>query len=134
MGAGSAWEQVAGPPDAVTFGRAPLDDGAGGTRSVMLWVWLLDGSGAALVQPIIRGEDQPLPWGLYTHVVEVPHGAPAEGIRGFRDLVMPMVVALEALLARGLSPAELATLPDEARALANRAGEGIADLRDITDP
>lgn len=134
MGAGSAWEQVAGPPDAVTFGLVPLDDGAGGTRSVLLWVWLLDETGAALVQPIIQGEDRPLPWGLYTRVVEVPHGTPAEGIRGLRDLVMPMVVALEALLARGLSPAEVATLPEEARVLADRAGEGIAGLRDITDP
>jgi hypothetical protein len=40
----------------------------------------------------------------------------------------------EALLARGLSPTEVATLPEEARVLADRAGEGIAGLRDITDP
>jgi hypothetical protein len=133
MGVGSAWEPVTGPPDAVTFGLVPLDDGAGGTRSVLLWIWLLDESGAALVQPIIRGENHPLPWGLYTRVVEVPHGTPSEGIQGLRELVMPMVVAIEALMARMLSPAEISTLRDEARALADTAGEGIAGLREIID-
>lgn len=132
MGAGSAWEQVDGPPDAMSFGLVPLDDGAGGIRSVLLWVWLLDASGAALVQPILRGEDQPLPWGLYTHVVEVRHSRPADGICGLRDLVMPMVVAVEALMGRGSSPAEIATLRDEARNLADVAGQGMSSLREIT--
>lgn len=131
MGAGAAWEPVAGPPEAITFGLVPLDDGDGGTRSVVLWVWLLNDGGAALVQPILRGEDAPLPWGLRTQVVEVPHGTPADGLRGLNDLIMPMVVALEALMARGLSPAEIATLRDEAFSLADSAGEGIAGLRDI---
>jgi hypothetical protein len=117
----------------VSFGLVPLDDGRGGARGVLLWVWLLNGRGAAMVQPILRGDDEPLPWGLHTSVTEVPHGTPADGIRGMRDLVMPMVLALEALTGRGLTGPEIAGMWGEVLLLADRAAAGIAGLRDLAD-
>ena len=122
MGISAAWEQVDDPPDAVSFGLVPVDDGTGRVRQVMLWVWLLQGDRAVLVQPALRGADQPLPWGLRTTLGDVSDGAPArQAIRGFDTLVMPMIVAIEALLDRGLMRDEIGTMRSEAFALADAA-------------
>jgi hypothetical protein len=106
-----------------------VDDGTGRARRVMLCAWWLDDAGAVLVQPAIRGEDQPLPWGLRTALADRSVGAPASrALRGFTALVLPMVVAVEALLDRGLAPAEIALMRDEAMALADDAAAGLGEL------
>ena len=56
MGISSAWEPVEGPPDALSFGLVPVDDGSGRARPVMLWAWLLDARGAVLVPTFAAAE------------------------------------------------------------------------------
>lgn len=129
MGISSAWEPVHQPPDAMGFGLVPVDDGTGRARAVMLCAWWLDEAGGVLVQPAIRGEDQPLPWGLHTSLADTSVGAPAHrAFHGFTQLVLPMVVAIEALLGRGLAPSEIAGMRDEALALADQAADGLGEL------
>ena len=132
MGVAPPWEDVHEPPDAVTWGLVPLEADDGAMRQVMLLAWMLDDSGAALVQPIIRGEDDPLPWGLRTRATD-PHagGRPEDGIAAYRDLVLPMVLAIEALMARGLSPAEVADRGEEASSMAAMAHEARRGMRDL---
>ena len=132
MGVGPPWEPVAHPPHAVTWGLLPLEADDGAMRPVMLLAWVLDEAGAALVQPIIRGEDDPLPWGLRTRAGEPPPGGrPQDGIAAYRDLVLPMVMAIEALLARGASPGEIAGMGEEASAMAAMAHEARRGMRDL---
>jgi hypothetical protein len=129
MGISSAWEPVDRPPHALSFGLVPVDDGTGGTRRVMLCAWWLDDAGEVLLQPVIKGEDQPLPWGLRTSLADSSLGAPAHrAFRGFAELVMPMIVAVEALMARRLAPAEIAGMRSEALALADDAAAGLGEM------
>jgi hypothetical protein len=130
MGISSAWEPVDGPPDALSFGLVPIDDGSGRARPVMLWAWLLDDRGGVLVQPVLRGQDEPLPWGLRTTLADRSVSAPAaRALRGFDALVMPMVIAVEALAERGLAPEAIAGMRTDAMALADDASAGISAMR-----
>lgn len=130
---GSGWHPVQQPPDAVSFGLVPLEDLDGSARRVMLLAWMIDHRGSAVVQPIIRGQDQPLPWGLATRAADPPAGGrPEDGIRGYADQVVPMVMAVEALLDRGLSPAEVAGRFHEALAIARVAGAARRDVGRMT--
>lgn len=130
MGISSAWEPVEGPPDALSFGLVPVDDGSGRARPVMLWAWLLDDRGAVLVQPVLRGQDEPLPWGLRTTLADRSVSAPAaRAFRGFDALVVPMVIAVEALVERGLAPEAIAGMRTDAMALADDASAGISAMR-----
>lgn len=132
MGVAPPWEPVGEPPEAVTWGLVPLEADDGAMRPVMLLAWVLDHSGAALVQPIVRGEDDPLPWGLRTRVTEPPPGGrPEDGIAAYRDLILPMAIAIEALLSRGLAPAEVAGRGEEACAMAAMAHEARRGMRDL---
>lgn len=132
MGVAPPWETVKEPPEAVTWGLVPLEADDGAMRPVMLLCWVLDDAGGALVQPVIRGEDDPVPWGLRTRVVEpLPGGRPEDGITAYRDLVLPMVIAIEALMARGLSPGEVASRGDEASSMAAMAHEARRGMRDL---
>lgn len=129
----TAWQAVDAPPECITFGLVPLEDHDGSARSVMLLVWLLRDDGAALVQPIVKGQDQPLPWGLAVRAHEPPPGGrPEDGIAGYADHVVPMVMAVEAMLARGLSPDEVADRFDEALSIARVADGGRRDVRQLT--
>lgn len=111
------------------FGLVPVDDGTGRARAVMLCAWWLDEAGAVLLQPAIRGEDQPLPWGLRTSLADASVGTPAHrAFHGFTQLVLPMVVAVEALLARGLAPSEIAGMRDDALVLADQAADGLGEI------
>lgn len=111
------------------FGLVPVDDGTGRARRVMLCAWWLDDAGGVLVQPAIKGEDQPLPWGLRTSLADASVGAPAHrAFHGFTQLVLPMVVAVEALLDRGLAPGTIAGMASEALALADQAADGLGEL------
>ena len=79
-----SWRQVDGPPPAITFGLVPLEDHDGASRRVMLLAWMLDERGIALVQPIIKGQDQALPWGMHTRAADPPAGGrPEDGIAGY---------------------------------------------------
>lgn len=128
MGISSAWEPVDHAPDALSFGLVPLDDGTGRARHVMLWAWWLDDAGAVLLQPVIRGQDQPLPWGLRTSLADASVGAHASrAFRGFAELVLPMVVAVEALVERGLGPADIARQRGEAMSLADAAADALRE-------
>lgn len=130
VGISSAWEPVDRPPHALSFGLVPVDDGTGRARRVMLWAWWLDDAGAVLLQPAVKGEDQPLPWGLRTALADRSVGAPAHrAFRGFDDLVLPMVVAVEALLDRGLTPDAIGGMRVEALALADDAAAGLRDIK-----
>lgn len=132
MGASPPWEVVTGPPEAVTWGLVPLEADDGAMRPVMLVAWVLDDQGAVLVQPVVRGEDDPLPWGLRTRAFDPPPGGrPEDGIAAYRDLVLPMVLAVEALLARGLAPDEVARRGGEACAMAAMAHEARRGMRDL---
>ena len=132
MGVAPPWEVVHEPPEAVTWGLVPLEADDGALRPVMLLAWVLDDAGAALVQPIIRGEDNPLPWGLRTRVAQPPPGGrPEDGITAYRDLVLPMVLAIEALMARGIAPAEIAGSGEEASSMAAMAHEARRGMRDL---
>lgn len=132
MGVAPPWEAIDEPPESVTWGLVPLEADDGALRPVMLLAWVLDETGAALVQPIIRGEDGPLPWGLQTRVAQPPAGGrPEDGITAYRDLVLPMVLAIEALLARGLLPHEVATKGEEASSMAAMAHEARRGMRDL---
>ena len=132
MGVAPPWEAVNAPPEAVTWGLVPLEADDGAMRPVMLLAWMLDDAGAALVQPIIRGEDDPLPWGLRTRVTRPRRGGrPADAIAAYRDLVLPMVIAIEALMARGLAPAEIAGRGEEASSMAAMAHEARRGMRDL---
>jgi len=132
MGVAPPWEVVHEPPEAVTWGLVPLEADDGALRYVMLLAWVLDDAGAALVQPIIRGEDNPLPWGLRTRVAQPPPGGrPEDGITAYRDLVLPMVLAIEALMARGIAPAEIAGSGEEASSMAAMAHEARRGMRDL---
>lgn len=111
------------------FGLVPVDDGTGRARRVMLCAWWLDDAGGVLLQPAIKGEDQPLPWGLRTSLADSSVAAPAHcAFHGFTQLVLPMVVAVEALLDRGLAPSAIAGMRDEALALADQAADGLSGL------
>ena len=123
------WQPVDQPPAAISFGLVPLEDLDGSARRVMLLAWMLDHSGAALVQPILNGQDQPLPWGLATRAVDPPPGGrPEDGIAGYAGQVLPMVMAIEAMLHRGLSPDQVAGRFGEARAIARVAGGARRDV------
>jgi hypothetical protein len=125
----SGWQPVHAPPQAITFGLVPLEDHDGSARRVMLLVWMLSEDGAALVQPIIRGEDDPLPWGMATRAHDPPPGGrPEDGIAGYADHVVPMVMAVEAMLERGLPPAGIAGRFREAQGIARVAGGGRRDV------
>ena len=119
-----------GPPDGcVSFGLVPLEDHDGSSRRVMLLVWMLDRAGTALVQPIIRGEDQPLPWGMVTRAGDPPPGGrPEDGVAGYADHVVPMVMAIEALLQQGLSPQQVSGSLADALRIARMAGAGRRDV------
>ena len=132
MGVAPPWESVHEPPEAVTWGLVPLEADDGAMRPVMLLAWMLDDDGAALVQPIIRGEDDPLPWGLRTRASDPPPGGrPEDGVTAYRDLVLPMVLAIEALLARGVAPHEVAGMGEEASSMAAMAHEARRGMRDL---
>jgi len=132
MGVAPPWEAMHEPPEAITWGLVPLEADDGAMRPVMLLCWVLDDAGAALVQPVIRGQDDPLPWGLRTRVAEPPPGGrPEDGIAACRDLVLPMVSAVEALMARGLTPAEVAGRGGEACSMAAMAHEVRRGMRDL---
>lgn len=130
MGASApGWQPVGEPPAAISFGLVPLEDLDGSARRVMLLAWMLDPSGAVLVQPIIRGQDQPLPWGLVTRAADPPAGGrPEDGIAGYADRVVPMVMAVEAMLHRGLSPDQVASRFPEALSIARMAGGARRDM------
>ena len=49
----------------------------------------------------------------------------------YRDLVLPMVLAIEALMARGLAPAEIAGSGGEASSMAAMAHEARRGMRDL---
>lgn len=132
MGIAPPWEAVEGPPEAVTWGLVPLEADDGAMRAVMLLAWVLDDAGSAMVQPVIRGEDDPLPWGLRTRVAQPPPGGrPEDGIAAYRDLVLPMVISIEALMARGLTPGDIAEAGEEASAMAAMAHEARRGMRDL---
>lgn len=132
MGITPPWEAVEGPPEAVTWGLVPLEADDGAMRAVMVLAWMLDDAGSAMVQPVMRGEDDPLPWGLRTRVAQPPPGGrPEDGIAAYRDLVLPMVIAIEALMARGLTPGEIAEAGEEASAMAAMAHEARRGMRDL---
>lgn len=123
------WTPVHGPPPCISFGLVPLEDHDGSARRVMLLAWMLDDSGRALVQPIIRGEDDPLPWGLVTRAGDPPPGGrPEDGIAGYAAHVVPMVMAVEALLDQGLPPVEVATRFHDALRIARVAGGARRDV------
>lgn len=123
------WHPLEGPPVAITFGLVPLEDLDGSARRVMLLVWMLDHQGGAEVQPIIRGQDQPLPWGLATRAADPPPGGrPEDGIARYADRVVPMVMAVEAMLDRGLSPDEVAGRFDQALSIARMAAGARRDV------
>lgn len=127
--AATAWHEVHQPPDAVSFGLVPLEDHDGSARRVMLLAWMLDDRGAVLVQPIVKGQDAPLPWGIGTRAGDPPPGGrPEDGIAGYADRVVPMVMAVEALLDRGLSPDQVAVRFHEALAIARVAGGARRDV------
>ena len=70
--------------------------------------------------------------GLRTRVAQPrPGGRPEDGIAAYRDLVLPMVLAIEALLARGIAPAEVAGRGEEASAMAAMAHEARRGMRDL---
>ncbi|MBM3635180.1 MAG: hypothetical protein FJW99_07870 [Actinobacteria bacterium] len=132
MAVAPPWEIVKEPPEAVTWGLVPLEDDDGAMRPIMLLCWVLDDAGGALVQPVIRGEDDPLPWGLCTRMADPPPGGrPEDGIAAYRDLVLPMVIAVEALMARGLSPGEVAGRGGEASSMAAMVHEARRGMRDL---
>lgn len=111
----------------------PLEDHDGSVRPVMLVVWLIDRTGAALVQPIVKGQDDPLPWGLATHAHDPPRGGrPQDGVAAYATAVEPMVMAIEALLQRGVPPADMAGRFPEALAIARVAGGARRDLGRMT--
>jgi len=130
VGAPPEWQPVDGPPDpCLGFGLLPLEDLDGSARRVMLLVWRLDERGAALVQPIIRGQDQPLPWGLRTRAHDPPPGGrPEDGVSGYADHVVPMVMAVEAMLQKGITPQQLEGRMPEALRIARMAGAGRRDV------
>jgi len=126
------WQPVTEAPECIGFGLMPLGDDDGALRPVMLVVWTLDDHGGALVQPAVRRQDDPLPWGLRT-TVRATDGAtpPADAIGGYADAVLPMVLAVEALLGRGMSPDEVAASYDEALELARTARDAMRGLRHL---
>ena len=66
---------------------------------------------------------------LRTSLADSSLGAPAHrAFRGFTQLVMPMIVAVEALMARRLAPAEIAGMRHEALALADDAAAGLGEM------
>ena len=126
------WQPVTEAPECIGFGLMPLGDDDGALRPVMLVVWTLDDHGGALVQPAVRGQDDPLPWGLRTTVRATDGAAPpADAIGGYADAVLPMVLAVEALLGRGMSPDEVAASYDEALELARTARDAMRGLRHL---
>jgi hypothetical protein len=124
------WQPVTEAPECIGFGLMPLGDDDGALRPVMLVVWTLDEHGGALVQPAVRGQDDPLPWGLRTNVRATDGTTPlADAIGGYADAVLPMVLAVEAMLARGMSPDEVAASHDEALELTRTARDTMRGLR-----
>jgi len=56
---------------------------------------------------------------------------PADAIGGYADAVLPMVLSVEALLGRGMSPDEVAASYDEALELARTARDAMRGLRHL---
>lgn len=126
------WHPVDGPPECLSVALLPLSADDGRVRPVMLLVWRLDEYGGALVQPVLRGQDDPLPWGLRTNVRETTGGlSPVAGIGGYDDSVMPMVFAIEGMRDRGMDAAAIAVSWEEAVHLARLARDAIRTIRDL---